>query len=164
LKIPESSDVKGRKLPYVFVGDEAFNLRRDFLKAYNVKQLTGERKIFNYRLTRARRIIENVFGTLVARFGIFKTHINIQLDNIKDVVMASCALHNFLRRIPPDMYTSSECFDIEDLENGTVTVGLRSHPSSMATLKRGNNRNHQLTGKELRSQFVEYFNNEGKVP
>jgi len=62
------------------------------------------------------------------------------------------------------MYTTSECFDIEDLENGTVTVGLRSHPSSMATLKRGNNRNHQLTGKEVRNQFVEYFNNEGKVP
>jgi hypothetical protein len=34
----------------------------------------------------------------------------------------------------------------------------------MATLKWGNNRNHQLTGKEVRSQFVEYFNNEGKVP
>jgi hypothetical protein len=100
---------------------------------------------------------------LVARFGIFKTHINIQLDNIKDVVMASCALHNFLRRISPDTYTTSVCFDIEVLENGTVTTGLRSHPSSMATLKRGNNRNHQLTGKEVRSQFVEYFNNGGKV-
>jgi hypothetical protein len=56
-----------------------------------------------------------------ARFGIFKTHINIQLDNIKDVVMASCALHNFLRRISPDTYTPSECFDIEDLENGSYS-------------------------------------------
>ena len=90
--------------------------------------------------------------------------INIQLDNIKYVVMARCALHNFLRRISPDAYSQSECFDIENLENGTVTAGLRSQPSSMATLKRGNNRNHQLTGKEVRKQFVEYFNNEGKVP
>ncbi|GFG37124.1 hypothetical protein Cfor_05785 [Coptotermes formosanus] len=146
LKMPESSDVKGRKLPYIFVGDEAFSLRKDFLKPYNVKQLTRERRIFNYRLSRARRIIEYVLGILVPRFGIFKTHINIQLDNIKDVVMASCALHNFLHRISPDTYTPSECFDTEDLENGTVTAGLRSHPSSMATLKRGNNRNHQLTG------------------
>jgi hypothetical protein len=128
-----------------------------------VKQLTRERKIFNYRLCRARRIIGNVFGILVARFGIFKIHINIQLDNIRDAVMASCALHNFLRRISPDTYRPSECFDIEVLENGTVTAGLRSHPSSMATLKRGNNGNHQLTGKEVRSQFVEYFNNEGEV-
>ena len=68
-----------------------------------MKHLTRERKIFNYRLSRARRIIENAFGILVARFGTFKTHINIQLDNInKDVVMASCALHNFLQRISPD--------------------------------------------------------------
>ena len=129
-----------------------------------MKQLTRETKIFNYRLRRARRIIENVFGILVARFGIFKTHINMKLDNIQDVVMASCALHNFLRRTSPDTYTPPECFDTEDLQNGTVTAGLRSNSSSMATLKRGNNRNHQLTGKEVRSQFMEYFNNEGKVP
>ena len=144
-----------------------------------------EIKIFNYRLSRARRITENIFGILVARFGIFKTHINpsnaelnpifhllvllgahpilhvsrirvnIQFDNIKDVVMASCALHNFLRRTSADMYTPSTCFDTEDLQNGTVTAGLRSTPSSLATLKRGNNRSHQLTGKEVRSQSVE---------
>jgi hypothetical protein len=54
LKIPESSDVKGRKLPYVFIGDEALSLRKDALKPYNVKQLTRERKIFDYRLSRAR--------------------------------------------------------------------------------------------------------------
>ena len=164
LKITESSDVKERKLPYVFIGDEAFSLRKGLLKPCSVKQLTRERKIFNYRLCRARRIIENVFGILVARFGIFKIHINMKLDNIKDVVMASCALHNFLRRTSPDTYTPPECFDTEDLQNGTVTAGLRSNPSSMAALKRGNNRNHQLTGKEVRSQFMEYFNKEGKVP
>jgi hypothetical protein len=114
-----------------------------------VNQLTRERKTFNYRLSRARRITENVFGILVARFGIFKTHINIKLDNIKDVIIASCALHSFLRRTSPDTDTPSECFDTEALQNGTVTAGLRSNPSSMATLKRGNNRNHQLTGKEV---------------
>jgi hypothetical protein len=135
LKIPESSDVKGRKLPYVFIGDEAFSLRNNFLKPYNVKQLTRERKVFNYRLSCARRIIENVFGILVARFGIFKTHINIQLDNIKDVVMAICAPHNFLHRTSPDTYTPSECFYTEDLQNCTVTAGLRSNTSSMAKLK-----------------------------
>jgi hypothetical protein len=104
LKIPESSDVKGKKLPHFFVGDEAFSLRKDFLKPYNVKQLTTERKIFSCRLSRVRRIVENIFGILVARFGIFKTHIDFQLDNIK-YVMASCALDNFLRRIFRYVYT-----------------------------------------------------------
>ena len=72
LKIPESSDVKGRKLPYVFIGDKAFSWRKEFLKPYSEKQLTRERKIFNYRLCRARRIVEKIFDILVARFGIFK--------------------------------------------------------------------------------------------
>jgi hypothetical protein len=163
LKIPKPSNVKGRRLSYIFVGDVSFSLRKDFLKPYNVKQLTRERTIFSCLLSRARRIIENVFGILVARFCIFKTHINIQLDTIKDIVIPSSALHNFIRRIARDTYTPSEYFDIEDLENGTVTAGLRSHPSSMATLKSGNNRNHQLTGKKVRSPYVEYFNIEWKV-
>jgi hypothetical protein len=104
LKIPESSDVKGKKLPHFFIGDEAFSLRKDFLKPYNVKQLTRERKIFSYHLSRVRRIVENIFGILVARFCISKTHINFQLDNIKDVI-ASCALDNFLRRISRCVHT-----------------------------------------------------------
>jgi len=86
-----------------------------------------------------------------------KTHINIKLDKIKDVVMASCVLHNFLRRASPDTYTPHECFDTEYLQDDTFTAGLRSNPSSMTTLKRGNNRNRQLTGKEVRSLFVEYL-------
>ena len=95
------------------VGDEAFILRKDFLKPYSVKQLTRERRIFNYRLCRARGIIENVFDILVAKFGIFKTHINIKLDNIKDAVMASCALHSFLHRTSPDTYTPPECLALK---------------------------------------------------
>jgi hypothetical protein len=137
LKIPESSDVKGRKLLYVFVRNEAFSLRNNFLKPYDVKKLTRERKIFNYHLSRAQRITENVLGILVAIFGIFETHTNIHLDNIKDIVMASCALHNFLCRISPETYTPSKSFDIEDLENSTVTAGLRWHPIKHGNTEKG---------------------------
>jgi hypothetical protein len=56
LKIPESSDVKGRKLPYVFVGDKVFSLRKE------CEATDKRKKIFNYRLSRAQRIMENVFG------------------------------------------------------------------------------------------------------
>jgi len=106
-----------------------------------VKQLTRERTIFNYHLSCARRIIENIFGILVARFGIFKALINFKFDKIKDVVIFSCALHNFLRRTSPESYTPSECFNTKDLQNGTFTAGLRSNPTSMPTMKWGNNRN-----------------------
>jgi hypothetical protein len=38
-------------LPYVFVGDEAFALRKDLLKPFSQKQLTNKRTVFNYRLS-----------------------------------------------------------------------------------------------------------------
>jgi hypothetical protein len=93
-KIPRNGTID---LPYVFVGDEAFALRQDFLKPFSQKNLNTERIIFNYRLSRARRIVENVLGILASRFRIFHTEINLRLDSIETIVLA-CVLHNFLRR------------------------------------------------------------------
>lgn len=91
LGLPQPGSVNGITLPYVFIGDEAFALRNDFLKPFNKSQHNETRRIVNYRLSRARRIIENVFGILVARFGILSNEINLDLDNIAPVVMACCA-------------------------------------------------------------------------
>jgi hypothetical protein len=55
-------------LPYIFVGDKAFALCQDFLKPFSQNNLNTERRIFNNRLLRARRIVENVFGILISRF------------------------------------------------------------------------------------------------
>ncbi|KAJ8940899.1 hypothetical protein NQ314_010539 [Rhamnusium bicolor] len=98
LPLPSKSEKSFSELPFVFIGDEAFALRADFLKPFSQKALNFERRIFNYRLSRARRIIENVFGILAARFRIFHTAISLQLQNTEKVVMACCVLHNFLRR------------------------------------------------------------------
>ena len=47
-------------LPYVFVADDAFPLH--FLKPYPQKNLSDMKRIFNYKISRRRRISENVFG------------------------------------------------------------------------------------------------------
>lgn len=85
-------------LPFVFVGDEAFALHKDFLKPYPQRELTHDRRVFNYRLSRARRVVENVFGILSSRFRVYHSPINMNLEHIDSVVMATCALHNFLRK------------------------------------------------------------------
>ncbi|KAK8787435.1 hypothetical protein V5799_022789 [Amblyomma americanum] len=54
------------------------------------------KRIFNYRLSRARRCVENAFGVMASRFRIFRRVINLLPENADYVVMASCVLHNFL--------------------------------------------------------------------
>ncbi|CAN7949800.1 unnamed protein product [Ixodes hexagonus] len=66
----------------VFLGDEAFQLRPDFLRPYPGKSNSDDKVIFNYRLSRARhhcnymlihrRCVENAFGILCSRWRLFR--------------------------------------------------------------------------------------------
>nr|CAI5864486.1 unnamed protein product [Callosobruchus analis] len=53
--------------------------KKGFLKPYNERELNPERSNYNKRLSRARRIIENVFGILANRFRINHTEIGISV-------------------------------------------------------------------------------------
>lgn len=44
--------------PYVIVGDEAFGLHKNLLRPYPGCGLNPTRRVFNYRLSRARRLVE----------------------------------------------------------------------------------------------------------
>lgn len=65
IHLPATEPFDGCPLPYVFVGDEAFPLREYLMRPYPGLQLTNDAtKIYNYRLSRARRVVENAFGKL----------------------------------------------------------------------------------------------------
>ena len=54
--------------------------------------------IFNYHLSRARRIIENSFGIAASRFQIFRCPIIASVETVIVITQAVVALHNFLTK------------------------------------------------------------------
>lgn len=101
LKLPPNEFVAGLELQYAFLADRGFALEEHILVPYHDRQSLIEPEIalnFNKRLSAARRIVECVFGHLRHRFRIFDTSINMDLVTIDAVILATCYLHNFLRR------------------------------------------------------------------
>ncbi|KAJ8931415.1 hypothetical protein NQ314_015672 [Rhamnusium bicolor] len=152
LQIPGPCKSKNSKgpLPFVFIGDEAFDLQEDFLRPFGQQQLTRDRRVYNYRLSRCRRIIENVFGILASTFRIFYTTINMKLENIDKVVLACCVLHNFLGKNNSNDYIPSTYADTEDMDSEEIVIGLRANTNTLIGLQRGRNRNPTENAKEVR--------------
>uniref|UniRef100_A0A8C5RC91 DDE Tnp4 domain-containing protein n=1 Tax=Laticauda laticaudata TaxID=8630 RepID=A0A8C5RC91_LATLA len=70
---PEPLPNDTQDVPYFIVGDDTFSLTTYLMKPYTSKYLTREERIFNYRLSRARRVVENAFGILANRFQVLLT-------------------------------------------------------------------------------------------
>lgn len=165
LPSPRKPSGHSEELPYVFIGDEAFALRTDFMKPYPQRQsqASSSKRIYNYRVCRARRIIENVFGILAARFHIFRSPINTSVHNINKIVLACCVLHNFLRKKVRQAYSPHQHFDSENHENGTIELGLRPQNGELQSLQQTHSRNPTQNAKIIREKYETYFNTSGAV-
>lgn len=157
---------------YYFVGDEAFALKSNLMIPYSKAQVHGrseqaiQHKIFNYRLSRARRIVENSFGILAARWRIFNNTIQVQPDTAVNFIQACVCLHNYLMKtkqvgIPRNAYGG----DV-DL-NGEVTEGawrqqLENNPWERVRIR--SNRNAGRYSLECRDHLCSYLNGIGSVP
>lgn len=150
LGIPEPVQFPGATspLPYVIVGDEAFGLTNFLLTPYSGHNLTPKKRIFNYRLTLARRYVECTFGLLSNKWRIFHRALNTSVDFSDDIIKACCVLHNFVR--------DRDGFRLEDTLN---LVGFEDIDIEMDNV--GSRANVQ----EIRNEFATYFtSNVGSVP
>ena len=100
-------------MPYVIVADDAFPLKTYLMKPYPFRGVPFENRVTNYRISRARRVSENAFGTLGNRFGIFLSAMELSPENVEKVTLDGCVLHNFLREKPPASYTPPGSGDVQ---------------------------------------------------
>ena len=73
-------------LPYVILGNEAYPLTLYLMRPFPRQDLNEPKKIFNYRLSRARRCIECAFGILRAKRRILTTEIDISVLNCVQMI------------------------------------------------------------------------------
>ena len=87
-------------VPYCIVADEAFPLTPTIMRPFprtDRQRLQDDESIFNYRLSRARRIVENAFGILAQRWLVFSRRLPLMPENVDRVVKTCCVFHNYLR-------------------------------------------------------------------
>lgn len=171
LKLPTAKALPGRNnaVPYVIVADDAFALGNHIMKPYPGMHDKGTpQRIFNYRLSRARRVVENVFGIMASVFRIFRRPMLLDPEKASLITMTCALLHNFLRKskLSKFLYTPVGSLDYE--VNGELVKGTwRNEVIDISSLIPLQNqpRRPSLKAKEIRTEFMEYFQSEcGKVP
>ena len=99
ISFPESESLvdDGPKENYFILGDDAFPLKLWFMKPYSRRGMDLNQRVFNYRPSQGRRVVENAFGILMSRFHIFQRPMQQEPSVVARVLMACLVLHNLLR-------------------------------------------------------------------
>ena len=172
LNLPADELINGShrklKMPYVFVGDEAFPLVRNLMRPYsgrkgkgaNKKGLSARQIIFNYRLSRARHMVESAFGILASRNRIFKTTTCMEPKNYTKVIMAAVVLHNYLcKHLVSKAKARAEKEKLDDIQD-------KQNPQGSNALQKWAKMGYHAnkTAVDVREELTRYFYREGQIP
>lgn len=114
-------------------------------------RIPRRKSIYNYRLSRARMVVECAFGILATRWRVLLTPINMTTENVDSVVLATCILHNYLLNPAQNNRLLDEAQE----------EGLGGLPE---VRNMGGNRGG-LEAQGVREKFCAFFNSaEGSVP
>ena len=172
MNVPKPAAVEnGRTLPFILVGDEAFPLKPYLLRPYPGKNgLTPQQDIFNYRLSRARRMVENTFGILASQWRVYRKPIIALPQTAISIVQATVCLHNWLRKedigrniyVPLNMI-DEESADLNTFQPGTWRRIMEDGCAFQDITNCGTNTSTRYC-MVIRDKFRDYFCNEGSIP
>ncbi|KAM7289360.1 protein ANTAGONIST OF LIKE HETEROCHROMATIN PROTEIN 1 [Ixodes scapularis] len=96
----EAKTFEGVSVGPVLLADQAFPLQCHIMKPFPQSGAAGSpTQAFNYRLSSARRVVENAFGRLKARFRILHKGLESDIDSVNNIVRACCVLHNICEQL-----------------------------------------------------------------
>ena len=158
-------------VPYYLLGDDAFALEPYLMKPFKGVQLCNKRRRYNYRLSRARRVVENAFGILVHRWRFLMRTCEQTPDHVRTMLRTAIVLHNVIRRRDPARAATE--MDREDDSHNLLPgswraadiTPLHSIPKPRQRTRTGRKRNPQaVEADRIQRVLVEWFSGDGKVP
>nr|CAI5821160.1 unnamed protein product [Callosobruchus analis] len=128
--------------------DEAFPLLANLLKPYPQRMSSYENRIFNYRLSRARRLVECGFGILANRWRVLLNKIHLGPEKVELITLTCVVLHNYLAT---ENLRYTEGVDEFDMTLNQIVQQVGNHSST--------------SSREIREEFKNYFMSDiGSVP
>ncbi|XP_065584575.1 uncharacterized protein LOC136043591, partial [Artemia franciscana] len=169
IETPEPKPIpNGTILPHVFVADEAFPLKMNIMRPFpgGLSVADRQKRVYNYRLSRARLVVENAFGILAARWRIFNSPINCKVETVDSIVKACCCLHNFVLS-ENSQYCPINFVDAQSGNREIIPGAWRTMVSDnwLQRQQRQGANNFAVTPMTIRTKFLEYFNSgQGALP
>ena len=111
-------------MPFFIVGDGAFTLKLCLMKPFFKRHLIDEERIYNYRLSRARRIVENAFGILAHSYQCLLTTMRQIPSTIVSIVLACICLYKLMRIRYPGQQNAD--IDQEDNNHNVIAGAWRA--------------------------------------
>ena len=158
-----------RAIPSLIVADSAFALGSTVMKPYPERNITWQERTFNYRLSRARRIVENAFGILACRFAVYQSAMKVDPKRVQVFILATLALHNFLRNSKDQQYCGASAVDAERGDEHAVVPGAwrenrNAHLAGFQVIAGGARDMQHMNGRLVRDALKDYFVGPGAVP
>ncbi|KAK2713927.1 hypothetical protein QYM36_009724 [Artemia franciscana] len=169
IETPEPKPIpNGTILKHGFVADKAFPLKMNIMRPFpgGLSVADRQKRVYNYRLSRARLVVENALGILAARWRIFNSPIDCKLETVDSIVKAYCCLHNFVMS-ENSQYCPINFVDAQSGNRKIIPGAWRNMVSDnwLQQQQRQGANNFAVTPMTIRTKFLKYFNSgQGALP